>query len=137
MLKEAVLEVLDRQGKVKNPLLSILIGAVTRAEMLMDSMDAEINVDEAKIDLRAFIDEIGVAKLYDGLILKLQLPLHTNEPIPVMLAYNEDRSLKEELSMDGNILSYFEEGENKIFVFARLWVDGSLQIVRKVDEQGW
>ena len=141
-------EILERQHLAGNPLLSILQGTVTHLEAVLDLMD-EFNVDEKGDTLsstvaefcderRQFVAELAVAKLFEPIILKVQRPLVTNNPQPVVLVYTEDRSVYSEMVLADPVLYEWFGSDFKMFVHARLWVDGVLQLTaRMFEEPSW
>ena len=141
-------EILERQHLKGNPLLSLLQRAVAHLDSMLDLM-AEFNVDDKGEVLssmvaefcdeqQAFIEELAVAKLFEPMILKVQRPLATNDPTPHVLVYNEDRSVMEQMSLaDPSLYEWFGD-DFKMYVDARLWADGCLQLVaRRFEEPSW
>ncbi|MGI9250792.1 MAG: hypothetical protein ACR2PR_06305 [Pseudohongiellaceae bacterium] len=66
-------------------------------------------------------------------ILKIQVPLDTNEPEPFALVYNEDKSIFAQVPMSEDVLSHFDDGEFKIYVSAKL-VKDTIVIAGKLNE---
>lgn len=155
MSSKKIKDKLGKQLIAPNPYDVIMRGAVARLDAMVEIIDllkvtavADADkefdspiLEEWKDSVETFLTELGVVKLFTGLVLKLQRPLSTNEDVPVILAYNEDRSLMEQLTIDEGVLTYFgdpgTQEEFKVFVFARLWQDGTLQIVKNVEWQDW
>lgn len=69
------------------------------------------------------------------MILKIQRPIVTTEPAPLMLIYNQDRSIDETLPMTEELFSLFGD-EYKLYIEAEI-VEGVMQIQRVVEEQSW
>lgn len=148
MSKKSKKEILECQHLAGNPLLTILQGTVTHLEGMLDLMD-EFNVDDTGETLsttvsefcdekRAYIEELAVAKLFEPLILKVQRPLASNDPAPHVLVYNEDRSVMEQMTLaDESLYEWFGD-DFKMYVRARLWADGTLQLVARIfEEPSW
>lgn len=141
-------EIIARQHLKANPLMAVLIGTVGKLEEALEIID-DLNTlegDAAPIcrelsqwvdNSRAFIEEMAVAKLYEPMILKVQRPITTNDPDNQLLMYNEDRSLMEQMVFDDpNLYSWFGD-DYKMYVKARLWVSGQLQLIKRVENQSW
>lgn len=69
------------------------------------------------------------------MIVKIQRPVVTNEPVPLALFYNEDRSLFTQQPFE-NVEPLFKEGELKIYVEAEV-VGTLLMIDHRVEDQDW
>lgn len=141
-------KILDGQHQAQNPLLSILIGTATRLEEALDTLDDFNRGPEGKTVIskelsqwvdgaRAFVEEMAVAKLYEPMMLKVQRPIATNGPDKQLLIYNEDRSLQEQMVFDDpNLYSWFGD-DYKMYVSARLWCNGQLQLIAREEDQPW
>ena len=130
---------LKGQESPSHPLITILLGLVSHCDVVHSNFSLALQgepIPECILDTQTFIEELGVRGLYTGMVLKLQRPLSTNAEVPTILAYNQDRSLLEDLTIDEGILSYFED-QYKVYVFARLWVNGTLQLVKPVPAEDW
>lgn len=150
--KESLQTILDRQAEEGNPLLTVLQGAMTRLEEATEhiaevsdwfkegklSEHGDSGLDDIVDDNRAFIEELQVAGLCRELILKAQRPIETNVPDMEgqILIYNEDRSFETMITMDAQAMLMFGT-EYKIYLKARLWIDGVLQLTARVEEQSW
>lgn len=137
----------------KYPLLDILCGFVAKMERISgplipavqeeylkiltesgDAEDAEVvsNLTEAMLS----VSTMEAAGLFQTMLVKIQRPLSSNVENPGCLVYNEERTFLSELSMDSGIMDLFND-ELKIYAYARLWADGTFQVVCPVDEQPW
>lgn len=68
---------------------------------------------------------------------KIQLPLSTNEPTPLALAYNRDHSVEGQFPY-GEDLIRISRGRAKFFVMAAMDEDGILHIDEdEVADPGW
>lgn len=127
-------KILSRQGEKANPLLAVLQGLVCHVDAMAEHLPFATPEAEAA---KEYVESMGVNGFYEGLVVKMQLPIHTTDPGGgFCLVYNEDRSLMTELTIDDTVLALFDS-QFKIFAFCRLWMDGTFQIVRRVGEQGW
>lgn len=144
-------ELLGRQVNPSLPLLPLIQGLVTRLDKLIAifQLSTEPAPDCSAEDVRslncdiddhvAFIEELALSGLFTPTVVKVQAPLFCSDPdAPVMyLIYNESRSLCEQMTADDSIKEYFGEGEFKIYAKARVWVDGTLQIVSRTEDMPW
>lgn len=127
-------KILSRQGEKANPLLAVLQGLVCHVDAMAEHLPFATPEAEAA---KEYVESMGANGFYEGMIVKMQLPLHSTEPGGgLCLVYNQDRSLLTELVVDSTVLSLFDR-DVKIFAFSRLWLDGTFQVVRRVGEQGW
>lgn len=69
-------------------------------------------------------------------IWKLQRPLHSNDDVPMVMAYTEDRENLAMLPMPEEAIDEVFGDERKIYVRARV-VNGILKVKRRVAEQDW
>lgn len=69
-------------------------------------------------------------------IVKVQIPLMTNGVEPTALIYNKDRSIIVQIPISDEILSMFQPGQYKIYVFAEL-KDTLLHLGDNAPEQNW
>lgn len=143
----AMSEIISRQASPHLPLLSVLQGLVTRFDGVLDFLQGiadQESPEEPELpvllnvldDHRSFLDELALAGLFTPLVVKVQRPLASNTPNPGFLVYNEDRSLMEELAMDPAIIEWFGD-DLKMYAKVRLWVDGTLQMVCRVEDLPW
>lgn len=146
-------EILKRQADDKNPLLSILTGIAARlddATAIISDVSEDAKEDGAK-DLGEFLDQVVTsngeffksledAGLFLPLVLKVQVPLSTNDPDMLepgaCLAYNKERTLVEHLTLPPETMEWFE-GDPKMYVRCRLWIDGTLQVMTRIEDQPW
>lgn len=151
MSKKDIKDVLKGQDLPVDSTMAILRGAVARLDFMVETIkimepflmegpdDTGVaqTMLEWKESTEAYLVEMGVAKLFTGMVLKLQKPVFSNEVEPLYLAYNEDRSLMEHMHASPEVEAFFQEGVFKVFVFARLWKDGTLQLVSEAGWQEW
>lgn len=145
--------VLNRQQDARDQVLSVLIGMAARLDLttfvlqdIADDLSEEGDSDVAKFleevtdDTQKFYHTMAEAKFFTPLVLKVQRPLSTNDPEMMepgaCMAYNEDRSLLQHLTLDADAMEWFEE-DFKMYVDCRLWIDGTLQVLRRIEEQPW
>lgn len=102
-----------KQGTLHNPQLS----------MMADSNNA-------------FIEEMALAGLFSPFVVKIQRPVASNAKVPEYLIYNEDRSFTSQLEIAGEVHDLFGD-DYKIYAKVRLWGDGVLQIVERIEDQPW
>lgn len=69
------------------------------------------------------------------MILKIQRPLSTNEPVPLALVYNKRRSVQAFIPFS-LVAKQFRNGEAKFYFEGAIEGD-DLRIVRRVAEQSW
>lgn len=137
--KPAKNTVLERQHEEGNPLLDILKGAVANLENAKSCL-ISLNPEQQAATLGSVstflhtLHEVGVAEL---LIVKIQAPLSSNVENPGYLIYNEDRSLMDQVVLEDPAIIEWFSGDPKMYVEARLWIDGTLQLMRRVEEQDW
>jgi len=141
MTKEVVL------SKESSSLLTILQGAVARLDTLIAILDEAVGEDRAGNsssqvfhaieDTRYFIEELGVAGAYNFVLLKVQRPLSTNADVPHLLVYSEDRSVSCEITFDDQEIMDWFGGDYKMYVKARFWCDGVIQLLSRADDQPW
>lgn len=134
-------EILERQHEEGNPLLDIFKGAVA----IMEKAKANLTTCEpdglasSLGEITEFLKAISENCLSECMIVKVQKPLSYSGPMkdaPYLL-YNEDRSLMDQIVLnDPSIVELFGD-DPKMYVNARLWVDGTLQIVDRTDDQDW
>lgn len=140
-VKESLASILARQSEQGDSLLTVLQGAITRLEGLNEIVpyhEDNSTVAQMLDDNKAFIEELAVAGLCRVLILKVQRPITTNDPnmkAGVCLVYSEDQSLNQFLQV-GAAMEWFQE-DFKMFVKARLWADGVLQLIARAGDQPW
>lgn len=144
---------LSGQGlNFKYPLFDLLPGLLARVEAIhgpmIPALVEETIVEAMKDDslpgsviyqlqaLCGFVERMRDVGLFLPMVVKIQRPLSSNVENPGYLVYNEDRSLMEEMSGDA-FSEYFEEGDLKIYAYARLWADGTFQVVCRVEAQPW
>lgn len=140
-------ETLARQGLKQNALLPILIGtmahyddACARVETCLPLCNGD-NYEEAELDeffgrREEFELEMATAGLFRPFILKVQVPLASNQDNPPCLVYDESRTLMTELHIDPSGLLWLQ-GDPKMYVKARLWLDGTMQLVERVEDREW
>lgn len=135
-------EILERQHEEGNPLLDLYKGAVAVLEeakkALITSQPGDIT--SALLGVRNYLTAISDAGVAECMIIKVQRPLATNMPSdqPVLyLVYNEDRSLMDHVTLEDPAIVDMFGGDPKMYVNARLWVDGTLQIIDRTDDQDW
>ena len=77
----------------------------------------------------------------ESMIVKLQVPLATNETAPLVLAYNEDRTVVEQFPLTRPILDMMDDGAGrtraKAYFEAYIDDDGRLVLGADVGEQDW
>lgn len=148
--QESFEDTLSRQGQATNALMPVLIGLTARLDNLMDASqlalyypeaqmsrgDVVAMVEEALEEHRAFLTEISVAGLFRPYIVKVQRPIVTNDPTAACLIYNEDRSITVSVALDEASLAWFGD-DYKMYAKVRLWVDGTLQLIERIDNQDW
>lgn len=86
-----------------------------------------------------FLKSLENAKLFESMILKVQRPLNTNMknmPEYFVLIYNQDKSLMCEVTINDMAYKWFGKG-NKMFVRARLWSNGTLQLLDRTPDYYW
>lgn len=131
--------VLARQHEDRNPVLDILKGAIAHlenAKACMISCDPEAQIKTLE-SVSSFLKDIHATGVAEIVLVKIQRPLASTETPAPFLIYNEDKSLFDHVTLeDPEIIEWFE-GDPKMYVEARLWVDGTLQLMRRVEEQDW
>lgn len=74
-------------------------------------------------------------------IVKIQIPLASNEPDPPALVYNEDRSIEQTFPLNRAIVDMLTDSNGKTkpkaYFEAYLDEDGRLVIGHEVGEQNW
>lgn len=136
-------EALNRQGQKFNALLPVLIGTIARLDSALGILRDEAETMVGESILRDYIEEndqfileLAVANMFMPMILKVQAPVSSNDPDAPYLVYNESRSLDTMITVDEGVVSMFGN-DLKVFVQARVWVDGTLQIVGRAEDQSW
>lgn len=156
MSSKKVTQTLGKQHTPTDPLYLVLRGAVARLDYMVAILgilqetavqdnDTIMEPDNPligwKSDTEEFLTELGLAGLFQGMVLKVQKPISSSVDEPLFLVYNEDRSLLENMTMDSGVHEYFGEAgsrtEHKVFMFARLWADGTLQMVAEAEWRDW
>lgn len=134
-------EILERQHEEGNPLLDIFKGAVA----IMEKAKANLTACEpdglvsSLGEITEFLKAISENCLSECMIVKVQKPLSYSGPLKdaPYLMYSEDRSLMDQIVLnDPSIVEMFGD-DPKMYVNARLWVDGTLQIIDRTDDQDW
>lgn len=132
-------ETLDRQMEPGNPLLDLLKGAVALMDETIHTLTPLVPLEHAeplKL-IRGFLTDMSEAGVAETMIIKVQRPLTSNMETPPYLVYNEDRSLMDHVTLEDPAIIDWFEGDPKMYVEARLWIDGTLQLLRRVEEQDW
>jgi hypothetical protein len=74
-------------------------------------------------------------------VVKVQLPVFSNESTPLALIYNEDRSIHGQLPLTRSLELLMKDdatGETRLRAYFEATVrDGSLVLGREVEEQDW
>lgn len=70
------------------------------------------------------------------MIVKVQKPIMTNEDVPMVLIYNEDRSFQDMVPWNPMCEELFENGELKVY-YAVSIVDNTMVFHHKVHNQPW
>lgn len=139
-MKKNLNEVIEKQGEPSHPLVAVLQGLVAHVDDLLDALQNGVGLDD-KLNLirdkADFIQRLGEAGFFTSVILKVQAPLFTTDPEPKYLVYTEDRSLCQQIVMEDVALAGWFDGDPKMYVSARLWSNGTLQFVARVEEQPW
>lgn len=144
------MSVIQNQGLSFDPLLSILQGAVAWMDLGRaasgatdaTSVDKSVMFNLWASEVEAYLLEMGVAGLFLPMVVKIQRPVARylsnakQEEKDVCLVYNQDQSFLQELELDSRAMSMFGDSY-KIYATARLWVDGTFQVVEVVDAQPW
>lgn len=147
-------EILERQNQAQDFVMTMLQGTVARFDeslsLLMDfnTSDAgkEISplLTEWVVGGQKFIATMEEAKLFASLTLKIQRPLTSNDPDfdtdpkkkKVCLVYTENMEINETMFIDDFAFNWMGE-DLKMYVSARLWGDGTLQLIERIGEQPW
>lgn len=70
-------------------------------------------------------------------VVKIQVPIMSNDPEPKCLVYNEDRSFTSNtLPADDPFISALMEGEAKAYFEVR-YVGTKLELLRRMPDQDW
>lgn len=134
-------EILERQHEEGNPLLDIFKGAVA----IMEKAKANLTTCEpdglvsSLGEITEFLNAISENCLSECMIVKVQKPLAYSGPMEEApyLMYNEDRSLMDQIVLNDPAIVELFGDDPKMYVNARLWVDGTLQIIDRTDDQDW
>lgn len=138
-------ETLNKQGE-PNPIMDVLIGMTVRYEGLTDIIRGVIeDAGEGEVPELAkflqscdkYIEDMERAKFFKTYICKMQAPISSSEDNPGHLLYNEDRSLMTTVILEDPNLASWYEGDLKMYVEVRLWTNGTLSFIRRVEEQPW
>ncbi len=150
-LKFADASILNRQlSALKYPMLDFICGFIAKAEavngpMLLSEQQAYLDLlepgDEAlgksMHSLLDYVSGMGAAGLFKPMVVKIQRPLSSNIEAPPCLVYNEDRTFMYEMAMDSGVMDFFDEDDFKIYAHARLWANGTFQVVCKTEAKDW
>lgn len=147
-------EILERQQQAQDTIMMLLQGTVARFEESLGLLK-DFNTDGPEKTLspalgnwiatgEKFIASMEEAKLFLPMVLKVQRPLSSNAPgfdtdpdkKKVCLIYNEDRSVCETMFIDDGALVWMGE-DPKMYVTSRLWGDGTLQLIARIEAQPW
>ena len=117
----------------------IIQGLVGRLDLALEWMeDPDEPKSEFELETEEFIVNMGVAGFFQPMIVKIQLPLDSNEIAPPALVYTEDRSFCQTIPVSPELITLISaQPVPKIYAYARLWNDGNLQIVRQLEQQSW
>lgn len=141
---EKILSYLDKQGTESNPLLPILLGVVSRLDTAIDVLtqiqgDNEL-LQEFVLENQEFMTNMAIAGLFLPLVLKVQRLITTNNPDMLkegaVLVYDEDQRLCQEMVIDPSAYAWFGD-DFKMYVSARLWANGTLQLMSRIQDQEW
>lgn len=69
-------------------------------------------------------------------IIKVQRPLHTTEPHPQVLVYNQDRSILQQFPFTEELQELFRDDVLKLYFEATLR-NGELTLVNNIEQQDW
>jgi hypothetical protein len=69
-------------------------------------------------------------------IIKVQRPLHTTEPNPQVLVYNQDRSILQQFPFTEELQELFRDDVLKLYFEATLR-RGELTLVKNIEQQDW
>lgn len=143
--------ILDRQLLgIKYPMIDFICGFVAKVEavdgpLILSEQQAYLDLlkpeEEAlgtsMLSLLGSVIEMEAAGFFKPLLVKIQRPITSNMESPPCLVYNEDRTFMHEMAMDSGIMDFFEEGDLKIYAHARLWANGTFQVVCTTEAQDW
>lgn len=146
--KKTPMEILEGQQLKPDPKMQVMVGLYVHLWNTINLLQEfnSISAEEGAGEVEEFTAQINEALgffsgmeeagLYTKHILKVQVPLSSNDPNPPCLVYNEDKSITTFVSMDEQVLMMCGD-RPKVYVEANLWSDGTLQILRDVGEQEW
>lgn len=133
-------EVLERQHEDGNLLIDVLKGAVAvmeTAKVALTDCQPEKLVESLEC-IGKFLEQVDQSGLAESMILKIQRPLSTNVEGPEeFLIYNEDKSLLDQVVLEDPALVGLFGEDLKMYVNSRLWSDGTLQIIDRIEDQDW
>jgi hypothetical protein len=69
------------------------------------------------------------------MIVKMQRPISTNQPVPTALVYNQDRSIRFQVAFT-TVADLFDSTELKVYVEVTVTA-GVMKVVQKVPPQAW
>lgn len=89
-------------------------------------------------DFGKLLEVLEQAQVFSTEVVKLQTPLFTNDPqaVGAMLVYNEVRTVQDMIPVPLGLAEAFADSP-RIFASARIWLNGSIEILELLEEQGW
>lgn len=139
--KQDANEVLSRQQTAQpNPLLDLLKGAVAHMDTTIMNAGKYLTEDtrsDVLGNMPAFLDSLLECGVSQAMVVKVQAPLAGNHPEVLYLIYNEERDLMDHVRLDDPAIVGWFNGEPKMYCNARLWIDGTLQLLHRTTEQDW
>lgn len=119
----------------------VLQSLVGRLDLIMSMMeegdDANTPKTEFELESEDLFASMAMAGFFTQTIIKVQKPLSSNVENPPCMVYNEDRSVMFACDMSHGIMDWFEPDDLKIYALCRVWKDGQVQMVRRVEELDW
>lgn len=126
----------------KNPLLPIVMESLTRLDEILQIMTDPLTEFPAAEnsewcqDYFAYTYGLEDRGLFDTHILKLEAPPYSSAANPECLVCNQTKSVMAQIPHDETIMIWLE-GRPQVYMEARIWVDGTIQLVRLVDDKAW
>lgn len=113
---------------------AIMLGLVSRLDVALAAIkDAAIDYEwsEWEVDTEAHLIELGVAGLFNAMVVKVEIMPGTDR---VRITNTENGLVAEEISLSESLIAMFSAiKEPSFYAYIRLWGDGTIQVVRQVE----
>lgn len=126
----------------KNELLPLLQEAMNRLDEVFVAMTepgTEFPAAENSKwvqDHLQFTHDLEARGLVQGHVFKIQAPLAGDGKHLPVLVYNQTKSIQTILPFD-EVMEDWMENMDKRYIEGRIWVDGTIQLIRVVEDQAW